>query len=168
MAANSAVCLQFWFAAAAAADSANIQVKRQFANGTMSALWGVQFSDLELPAGTPLSTWLPAQVYIPPIVSDSAVVFEGNANNGGFALDDVRLVAAGGGSSCETRPLYKSNLAARTDNPFQFVAGLRGTDTQYKINFNLDASHRNLGLVDRMAKALEGSDADHEEEELEL
>jgi hypothetical protein len=127
-------------------------VKRQFTNGTMSALWGVQFSDLELPAGTPLSAWLPAQVYFPPIATDSAVVFEGNANNGGFALDDVRLAAVGGGG-CETRPLYKSNLAARADNPFQF-AGLRGTDTQYKINFNIETGHRTIGLMDRRAKVL--------------
>ena len=162
--ANVAVCLQFWFVAAAS-EASNIQVKRQFVNGTMSPLWGVQFSDLELAAGAPLSAWLPAQVYIAPLASESAVVFEGNANNGGFALDDVRMTTGSSATTgCETRPLYKSNLAQRLDNVFQF-AGLQGTETQYRINFNLD--HQSLGLLDRRPKALDGSPPAHESDEVE-
>ena len=56
------LCLQFYFATAAS-ESSNLQLRRQFANGTMGDLWAVQFSDLKLPAGSTVSPWLPAQVH---------------------------------------------------------------------------------------------------------
>ena len=41
LAPDQPLCLQFYFATAAS-DTSNLQLRRQFANGTMGDLWGVQ------------------------------------------------------------------------------------------------------------------------------
>ena len=103
LAADSApACLQFHFAAAATAG-ANLAVKRQYNNGTMGELWKVDFSQLEVAPGEAVVGWRAAQVLLPSLPSPSAVVMEGNANNGGFALDDIKLTAVVAGEECEAR-----------------------------------------------------------------
>jgi hypothetical protein len=91
-----AYCLQFHYVAAATAG-ASLVVRRQYNNGTMGELWRDDWSPGEA-AG-----WRAAQVELPALPSPSAVVMEGNANNGGFALDDVRLTPLLAGEECETR-----------------------------------------------------------------
>lgn len=99
---ESAFCLQFFFAAAATAG-ASLAVKRQYNNGTMGELWSVDFAQLELAPGEAVLGWRSAQLALPSLPSPSAIVVEGNANNGGFALDDLRLVPIESGDECETR-----------------------------------------------------------------
>ena len=146
LAANTSLCLEFYYTTTVS-DSSNLQVKRQFANGTMGPLWGVQYSDLDLPQGSTVSSWLHAQVYIPALSSDSAIVFEGNSNDAGFALDDIMLRRV----ACESRPLFRSSFDTRTD-PFQF-AGLRST--QKKISLP-KSPFQNLGIF-REGKSLNSS-----------
>ena len=126
--ANVSLCLQFYFATTSSLTS-DLQIRRQFSNGTMGALWGVKYSDLELPVGSTMTPWLPAQVFISALSSDSAIVFEGNANDGGFALDDITVTPTEP-TSCETRPRYKSSSETRT-NAFQF-AGLQSSHSRFK------------------------------------
>ena len=99
---ESAYCLQFFFAAAATAG-ASLAVKRQYNNGTMGELWSVDFAQLELAPGEAVVGWRSAQLALPSLPSPSAIVMEGNANNGGFALDDLRLTPIGSEDECETR-----------------------------------------------------------------
>ena len=95
-------CLQFSFAAATT-TGASLSVKRQYNNGTMGELWKVDFGQLGLRPGEAVVGWRPAQVHLPSLPSPSAIVMEGNAKNGGFALDDVRLTPLGAGEVCESR-----------------------------------------------------------------
>ena len=99
---ESAYCLQFFFAAAAT-SGASLAVKRQYNNGTMGELWSVDFAQLELAPGEAVVGWRSAQLALPSLPSPSAIVMEGNANNGGFALDDLRLTPIGSEDECETR-----------------------------------------------------------------
>ena len=99
---ETSYCLQFSFAAAATAG-ASLSVKRQYNNGTMGELWRVDFSQLELGLGEAVAGWRAAQVALPSLPSPSAVVLEGNANNGGFALDDVRFIPLAAGEDCQAR-----------------------------------------------------------------
>jgi len=164
LAPDQPLCLQFYFATAAS-DTSNLQLRRQFANGTMGELWGVQFSDLELPEGTTVSTWLPAQVYIPALASDSALVFEGNSNDGGFALDDITLKPVADMQTCRTRPEYTSTFQTRT-NPF-----LLASQTSHQTSSQLTRLQPipALALFSRQSKALPlpATDPVEEEEEVE-
>ena len=69
----------------------------------MGELWSVDFAQLELAPGEAVVGWRSAQLALPSLPSPSAIVVEGNANNGGFALDDLRLVPIESGDECETR-----------------------------------------------------------------
>ena len=54
-------------------------------------------------SGEAVVGWRSAQLALPSLPSPSAIVMEGNANNGGFALDDLRLTPIGSEDACETR-----------------------------------------------------------------
>eukprot|EP00090_Calanus_glacialis_P000211 TRINITY_DN10140_c0_g1_i3.p1 TRINITY_DN10140_c0_g1~~TRINITY_DN10140_c0_g1_i3.p1 ORF type:complete len:904 (-),score=218.90 TRINITY_DN10140_c0_g1_i3:76-2388(-) len=124
---NQSFCFQFWFAAAASQTS-NLEVKRQYNNGTMGELWRIEFADLELPTGSAVSNWLPAQVMLPGLESQSAIVLEGNSNNGGFALDDVRLTPLADGDSCPTRPANgQAAVGFKGFDIFSFVGDQRSS-----------------------------------------
>ena len=147
--ANSALCLQFYFAAAAS-NSANLQIKRQFGNGTMGDLfWGVKASELEVAEGTAFSAWLPAQLFIPPIPSVSRVVFEGNSADGGFALDDIVVRAASSQASCVTRPAYKKADFNQVNNPFRLV-GLEA-DSETRLQLGNRRQHQLTGSANRLS-----------------
>ena len=154
---NTSLCLEFFYTTTES-DSSNLQVKRQFANGTMGPLWGVQFSDLELPQGSTVSTWLHAQVLIPALDSNSAIVFEGNSNDAGYALDDITLRR----EPCETRPVFQNNFDART-NPFQF-AGLQSTRSKLDLAAKYPVLQSSNSGFFRQAKSLNSSEALKNEE----
>ena len=65
---------------------ASLQLKRQHTNGTMSSLWAVKYADLSpgsaatsAQSGSMMGStgWLYAQIFVPAIDSESAVLFEG-------------------------------------------------------------------------------------------
>jgi len=149
--AGTAMCLQFYFATAAS-DTSNLQLRRQFSNGTMGDLWSVQYSDLGLVAGTALSAWMPAQVFVPALQSESAVVFEGNSNDGGFALDDIVMKVVSDKSNCATRPLYATSIKALA-NPFRF-ASLQSSESRFNTPSREDKGGLSK-LIFRRGKALE-------------
>ena len=78
--ADQVFCLQFWYAGRST-ESANLVVKRQFNNGTVGQLW----------QGGVTSNWSPVQVNLPSLDTQSVVIIEGNSDNGGFAVDDLKV-----------------------------------------------------------------------------
>ena len=144
---NQSFCLQFWFAAAASQTS-NLEVKRQYNNGTMGELWRIEFADLELPTGSAVSDWLPAQVMLPGLDSQSAIVLEGNSNNGGFALDDIQLTPLADGDQCPTRPNDGQAAAGfKSADIFSFVGEQRPSRNFISNDIALDRfrkAHRSL------------------------
>ena len=70
-------CIQFYYATTISSH-ANLQIRRQYENGTMSNVWALQYSDLLTDnSGSGVSKWFYAQVFFQPIISVSAVVIEG-------------------------------------------------------------------------------------------
>ena len=94
----------------------------------MGELWRIEFADLELPTGSAVSNWLPAQVMLPGLESQSAIVLEGNSNNGGFALDDIQLTPLADGDQCPTRPAQGQTASGfKSSDIFSFVGDQRSS-----------------------------------------
>ena len=128
--AEQVFCLQFWYAGRST-GSANLVVKRQFNNGTVGQLW----------QGGVSSDWNPVQVNLPSLDTQSVVIIEGNSDNGGFAVDDIKVnynCDKGGGSchchfqlrsvgssgDCSTRPVVQTTRtgALNTANVFSLLS----------------------------------------------
>ena len=124
---TASLCLQFWLAGTGGAGS-SLAVKRQYSNGTMGELWRLRGA--ELGAGQGAGSWIPVQVLLPGIQSQSALVLEGNADTGGWAVDDIRLVAVAAGGECENRPAG-GTAAVRSAGTgiFSFVGKAPRTDS---------------------------------------
>ena len=89
IAADTDLCLQFWFAAKSTSAS-NLIVRRQFSNGTMGELWRVEISGGNVGGHSSANAqWTPAQVPLMSMESETRVFLEGNSDNGGFAVDDI-------------------------------------------------------------------------------
>ena len=70
---------QFYYATTVSGE-ASLELKRQYGNGTTSNLWALQHSDIpaqKLIPGSGVTQWFYAQIFVPPIPSESAVLFEG-------------------------------------------------------------------------------------------
>ena len=77
---------------------------------------------MKLPSGSAVSDWLSAQVMISSLESKSAVVLEGNSNNGGFAIDDLKLTPVSQGEKCPTRPKHgQTSVGVRASDIFGFI-----------------------------------------------
>ncbi|XP_024085884.1 MAM and LDL-receptor class A domain-containing protein 1-like isoform X4 [Cimex lectularius] len=93
------LCLSFWYAAFGAGDSALMQVIRQD-NGSSNSqdvekIWSLEVKNMD----TTRPLWLPAQVTVDSS-TDFHIVLEGQATNGGFAVDDISFTPG----ACPTRP----------------------------------------------------------------
>ncbi|KAJ1525640.1 hypothetical protein ONE63_008858 [Megalurothrips usitatus] len=95
--AGDPVCLSFWFAAFGQGDSTVLRVVRVDQDRRLPEItvWRLDARGLD----TARPQWMSAQATV---AADSAfaVVLEGEASNGGFAVDDVRVRPG----SCPTRP----------------------------------------------------------------
>ncbi|CAH1392773.1 unnamed protein product [Nezara viridula] len=92
------ICLSFWYAAFGAGDSALMQVIRQdnsSSNNEMEKIWSLEVKNVD----TTRPLWMPAQVTVDSN-TDFHIILEGQATNGGFAVDDITFTPG----SCPTRP----------------------------------------------------------------
>ncbi|XP_072154876.1 MAM and LDL-receptor class A domain-containing protein 1 isoform X1 [Bemisia tabaci] len=95
---DSQLCFSFWYAAFGAGESAVMQVIKQD-NSSNDApgekVWSLEAKNMD----TTRPTWTPAQATIESS-KDFQIVLEGQATNGGFAVDDLSFTPG----SCPTRP----------------------------------------------------------------
>ncbi|XP_066995484.2 MAM and LDL-receptor class A domain-containing protein 1 [Anabrus simplex] len=95
------ICFTFWFAAFGSGDSAELRVIRQdnssasLGEDLLEKLWVLESKDID----TTRATWTPAQVAVE-AVTDFRIVLEGQAINGGFAVDDLTFSPG----QCSIRP----------------------------------------------------------------
>ncbi|XP_049780981.1 MAM and LDL-receptor class A domain-containing protein 1-like [Schistocerca cancellata] len=93
------LCFSFWFAAFGQGDMAELRVVRQDNNTSgdypPEKLWTLSAGALD----TTRAVWTPAQVTVE-AASDFRIVLEGQATNGGFAVDELTF----SDGSCSTRP----------------------------------------------------------------
>nr|CAD7197854.1 unnamed protein product [Timema douglasi] len=105
------LCFNFWFAAFGAGDSVELRVMRQDNSSNVEdpieKLWVLDAKDMD----TTRPKWTPAQVTVD-ANTDFRILLEGQATNGGFAVDDltfssgscttVKLVAGMGHQGCDS------------------------------------------------------------------
>nr|CAD7458310.1 unnamed protein product [Timema tahoe] len=93
------LCFNFWFAAFGAGDSVELRVMRQDNSSNVDdpieKLWVLDAKDMD----TTRPKWTPAQVTVD-ANTDFRILLEGQATNGGFAVDDLTFSSG----SCTTRP----------------------------------------------------------------
>ncbi|GLG93676.1 Uncharacterized protein GBIM_01019 [Gryllus bimaculatus] len=95
------LCFTFWFAAFGAGDSAELRVLRQDNSSSGAGeevpekLWVLEAQTVD----TARASWSPAQVTVE-AATDFRVILEGQAVNGGFAVDDLTFSSG----NCQTRP----------------------------------------------------------------
>ncbi|XP_075219109.1 MAM and LDL-receptor class A domain-containing protein 1-like isoform X2 [Lycorma delicatula] len=92
------LCFSFWYAAFGAGDSALMQIIRHDnSSGDVATekVWSLEAKNMD----TTRPTWLHAQVTLESS-SEFRIIIEGQATNGGFALDDFSFSPG----SCPTRP----------------------------------------------------------------
>ncbi|KAK7601263.1 hypothetical protein V9T40_008704 [Parthenolecanium corni] len=92
------LCFSFWYAAFGAGESALMQISKQdnaSADGGGEKIWSLEARNMD----TTRPVWLPAQVTVESS-KDFHIVMEGQATNGGFAIDDISITPG----SCQTRP----------------------------------------------------------------
>nr|CAD7429789.1 unnamed protein product [Timema monikensis] len=93
------LCFNFWFAAFGAGDSVELRVMRQDNSSNVEdpieKLWVLDAKDMD----TTRPKWTPAQVTVD-ANTDFRILLEGQATNGGFAVDDLTFSSG----SCTTRP----------------------------------------------------------------
>ncbi|KAJ1526311.1 hypothetical protein ONE63_009461 [Megalurothrips usitatus] len=101
-------CLTFWYAAFGVGDSAELRViKADNSSGelVLDKVWELQSLGMD----TAHPVWLPAQVALD-AAQDFTLLLEGQAVNGGFAVDDITLSPG----SCPIRPI--SALPKKSDD----------------------------------------------------
>ncbi|XP_052120407.1 MAM and LDL-receptor class A domain-containing protein 1-like [Frankliniella occidentalis] len=96
--AGEPVCLSFWFAAFGQGDSTMLRVLRVDQDRKLPEMTVWQLNARGLDTARP--TWMSAQATVSANTAFS-IVLEGVANNGGFAVDDVRVRPG----VCQTRPV---------------------------------------------------------------
>ncbi|XP_046406809.1 MAM and LDL-receptor class A domain-containing protein 1-like [Ischnura elegans] len=96
------LCFSFWFAAFGNGDAAELRIVRQDNSSNSNAegvvpekIWLLMAKDMD----TSRPMWTPAQVTVDSS-TDFHLVLEGQATNGGFAIDDVAFTPR----SCSIRP----------------------------------------------------------------
>ncbi|XP_039298033.1 MAM and LDL-receptor class A domain-containing protein 1-like [Nilaparvata lugens] len=92
------LCFSFWYAAFGAGESALMQIIRHDNSSgepQPDKVWSLEAKNMD----TTRPTWLPAQVTLDS-TSEFRIIIEGQATNGGFALDDFSFSPG----SCPTRP----------------------------------------------------------------
>lgn len=92
------LCFSFWYAAFGAGESALMQISKQDNASTDSPsekIWSLEAKNMD----TTRPVWTPAQVTVESS-KDFYIVMEGQATNGGFAVDDISFTPG----SCPTRP----------------------------------------------------------------
>ncbi|XP_060847650.1 MAM and LDL-receptor class A domain-containing protein 1-like isoform X1 [Rhopalosiphum padi] len=92
------LCFSFWYAAFGAGESALLQIMRQDnSSGETPAekIWSLEAKNMD----TTRPAWMPAQVTVESN-KPFHIIMEGQATNGGFAVDDIIFTPG----SCPTRP----------------------------------------------------------------
>ncbi|KAI5707041.1 hypothetical protein M8J75_013844 [Diaphorina citri] len=93
------LCFSFWYAAFGAGESAILQIIRQDnSSDTSEKIWSLEARNMD----TTRPAWMPAQVGVDASRGPFRLILEGQATNGGFAIDDLSFTASG--SNCPTRP----------------------------------------------------------------